>query len=369
MRNFVVSSRVAVALGASLVVSAVACSSNLNPPTAAATAPPSAAVGASVALDGSASSDPNGLALSYAWRLAATPAGSKAKVEQAALAKPWFTPDVPGDYAVELVVSDGVLASAPVRSTVTVGLCGTNPPVVSALTATPAAPQLGENVQLAAKVTDPDTGAPCNLTDPVTLHWSLASVPAGSLATLSGATQDTPWFHVDVASDYVVNVFATDAQGHASDLSTMKVTAVAKGCGTAPPVGRLKGAAYGNCNNGPCSAGITPNPPSPPNATPPHYVINAGGFQDIQLDASASFDADAQCGVAETLSYQWSILAAPLNSQAQWSLGQGNQGQGVTSTLVNPTLNLDRRGRYQVQLVVSDGNLLSSPIVVQIDAP
>jgi len=110
-------------------------------------------------------------------------------------------------------------------------------------------------------------------------------------------------------------------------------------------------------------------PPNAPNQAPPNYVVNAGGNVDVLLDGSASFDPDAMppCNLPVQLTYYWTITAEPFNSQAGWASGGGRGGGGLTTTLANPTLNLDRKGLYLVTLTVSDGTNTSSPKVIQIN--
>ncbi len=71
-----------------------------------------------VALDGSGSSDGDGDPLTYDWSFASMPTGSQSALDDATAEAPSFTPDVAGDYVVELVVNDGTDESAPDRVTV-----------------------------------------------------------------------------------------------------------------------------------------------------------------------------------------------------------------------------------------------------------
>jgi RHS repeat-associated protein len=71
-----------------------------------------------VTLDGSLSSDQDNDPLAYAWTITAKPEGSKAVIAAPATISTSFTPDVPGTYSVQLVVSDGKSFSDPAAVTV-----------------------------------------------------------------------------------------------------------------------------------------------------------------------------------------------------------------------------------------------------------
>ena len=98
---------------------------NINvPPVANAGVNQDAITGLPVTLDGTASSDEDGDPLTYSWSLVSMPAGSSATINSATTATPTFTPDVDGNFIVELVVSDGSTNSAPSA----VAVVSTTPP-------------------------------------------------------------------------------------------------------------------------------------------------------------------------------------------------------------------------------------------------
>lgn len=76
-------------------------------------------LGQIVALDGSKSNDPDNDQLSYKWAVSSKPNGSNALISNTTNIKPTFTPDVAGNYVINLIVSDGALtASSNVNITV-----------------------------------------------------------------------------------------------------------------------------------------------------------------------------------------------------------------------------------------------------------
>lgn len=70
-------------------------------------------VGDVVVLDGSASNDADGDVLSFSWSLVSAPGGSTATLSDSTVVNPSFTADMAGTYALQLVVNDGIVDSAP----------------------------------------------------------------------------------------------------------------------------------------------------------------------------------------------------------------------------------------------------------------
>ena len=224
-----------------------------------------------------------------------------------AIVNPTFTPDVAGDYLIQLIVTDAAgLSSAP--ATVTVSTVA-SPPLADA-GPDQAITVIGALVQLNGSQSYSPSGLP------ITYQWSFVSKPAGSSATLTGSTTATPSFVADIHGDYSIQLIVTDSLGTPSSPAIVHVTS----------------------NN------VVP-------------VANAGMSQSgvvgqiVTLNGSGSSDADG-----DPLTYKWSLTSVPSGSQA---------------VITNPTAQIasfvaDRAGTFIAQLIVNDGFVDSLPATVQI---
>jgi hypothetical protein len=267
-------------------------------------------VGDSVTLDGSASSDANGDALRFAWQIVSAPAGSQTTLSDVAAVRPVLSPDLRGDYVVQLTVNDGRLASAP--DTVTIHTAPTNSaPIANA--GPDQSSRIGFTVALDASAsTDPDR-------DALSFEWTFVTRPDGSNTDLQGANSAQASFFVDVEGEYVAEVSVCDARGACSEPDAVVV------------------AAAGN---------------SVPLAVPgANQEVDAG--DTVQLDGSGSSDADG-----DPLSFAWSLTAVPPGSAATLSDASG----------LAPTFLADVAGDYVVQLIVDDVRAASAPATLLVTA-
>ncbi|MBW1953820.1 MAG: PKD domain-containing protein [Deltaproteobacteria bacterium] len=189
-----------------------------QPPTADAGADQTTKLGVSVTLDGTGSTDPDGDSLTYSWKVVEKPEGSNPTLAAANTSTPTFTPDMPGDYKIELVVTDAYgLASNP------------DYVIVSSLNSNPVADAgsdqsiivLGTRVTLGSDPTrkswDPDG-------DPLTYEWTILTKPEGSTAVLSDSASATPTFIADKRGTYEVQLIVTDSWGAKSDPDTVVIS-------------------------------------------------------------------------------------------------------------------------------------------------
>jgi len=264
------------------------------PPIANAGLPQTVHAGTSITLDGSGSSDPEGDAITYSWTLTTIPQGSTATLEWATTVYPRFSSDVPGTYIATLIVTDSQgNASAP--ATVTISTLN-SPPVADA-GSDQAIIAIGTTVTLNGSNTfDPDG-------DDISLFWTIVSKPAGSMAELDSLITPQTSFIADVQGTYEIRLYAGDIWAHTSDTVIVSFTNVA-------PVANAG-------TNQAVAAGIT-----------------------VVLDGSASSDANG-----DSLTYRWSMLNAPINSQAALN----------TADSIHPTFVADLPGSYVISLVVNDG--------------
>jgi len=263
----------------------------------------------SVELDGSASSDADGDSLTYRWSFTSMPEGSAATLSEPAGSSPEFTPDINGNYIIELVVNDGTEDSA--LDSVTIVLNIPNEPPTG-----DAGPD--QNVTTGSLVTLDGSESTDLEGGTLTFDWAL-SAPSGSGATLSDNAAVSPTFTADIDGAYTITLSVSDdAAQSAIDEVIVNATTT--------------------------------------NAAP---VANAGADQNVAtgslvtLDASASSDADG-----DILSYIWTLTNLPTSSAATLS----------DSTRSSPQFTADLAGIYEATLVVNDGSEDSTISTVMITA-
>lgn len=196
-------------------------------PTAAGGADRTVPLGAVVALDGSASTDPDGHPLNYRWSLVEQPAASLAALGAAEGATAAFTADVPGTYRAQLVVSDRIVDSAPAVVAITVPSPGDPAPANQ--------PPLAD----AGAHRTVDGGTPATLDggasrDPdgriASYFWEQTAGPAVALSNPASANPSFTAPAVAQATDLGFRLTVTDDRGAtASAVVTIRVVPGASG--------------------------------------------------------------------------------------------------------------------------------------------
>ena len=259
-------------------------------------------LGTTVLLDGSNSNDPDGNSLRYQWSFVSLPENSQAMIESANSLYARFTPDLQGDYVVQLIVNDGTMNSTPATLTFTIG--SNRQPVAN--TGTDKTTGMGSSILLdGSNSTDADG-------DPLTYQWQFISRPPSSEAIFNNANTINPRFYAALPGDYVIQLVVNDGQAD-SVAATITVTATASNTN---PV----------ANAGTDAAVNTGTPVS----------LNGAGSEDVDGD---------------TLTYQWRFSNRPTGSIA--ILNDVNSA--------TPGFTPDMDGSYIIELTVNDGTINSSP--------
>ncbi len=263
-----------------------------------------------VFLDASASSDPEGDTLSFAWSIIDKPDNSGARINDTALEDPAFVADIPGQYTIQLIVSDGELNSSPSQITIT---AESNNAVPTAHAGEDRPVTVGKMVIMdGSQSTDPDG-------DSLSYRWTLQSSPDQSTAELIAADSVKSEFTPDKDGDYILQLIVKDGE-YDSPPDKVIITAVSN-------------------NNAPEAY-----------ASYSRSVITG---DKVDISAWASHDRDG-----DKLSYLWGFDQKPAGSQTTFS----------NKRHLNPHFIADTPGTYRLKLEVSDGIDVSDPRFITIKA-
>lgn len=259
-------------------------------------------------------------ALRYAWSVVAAPAGSAARLSDAAAVRPWFVADAPGTFRFRLVVTDPSGRTTRGEVDVSVSPCGSATPVTSVQG--PSAGVPGQPVQFEAVVTDADTDTACGALAPeqFTYRWWFDDLPAGSLAKLNSQSVKSPSFVPDLPGAYALAVEVTDTAGHVSAPATMTVTV--SSCGANAPA-------------------VTIAPVGPANVG--QRIDLRALVADVDNEPGCRGAAGPLTGPLQTFAYGWRFEAVPPGSQV-----------ALTSQTVAPSFTPDVAGQYQLRVEVTD---------------
>lgn len=179
--------------------------------------------GVPVTLRGSGSYEINGGTIAYLWAITTAPSGSAAAIVNPTAADTMITPDVTGTYVIQLTVTDSAGASAAATITIQVGAYAP----VAVVGQTQVSVLLGGTVTDSAELSYDPGGLP------LTYSWSIDSRPAGSVATINGATNTaTLSFTPDVVGTYLATV--TVNNGTLSAIGQVTIDAFSASSGTVP---------------------------------------------------------------------------------------------------------------------------------------
>lgn len=176
-------------------------------------------VGSIAQLNGSASYDADGDALTYSWSLISAPTGSSAAVSDSGAEMPSVSVDLAGSYVIQLVVNDGLASSVPDTVVLT-----TNNVRPIADAGADRSMNTGDEVTLDGSGShDPDG-------DKLTYSWSLVSQPDGSAVSLSGYDTVSPMLTVTHAGSYIAQLVVSDGEYDSAPDTVIISVAAAPSC-------------------------------------------------------------------------------------------------------------------------------------------
>ncbi len=292
-----------------------------NKPVAEAGTPITQSADLAVDLNGGASRDPDGDALSYRWTFDHVPDGSLLPNKEAPFTSNGattpttsFIPDKVGTYVVKLEVTDTKGATSDPDFVVVTIEDSTALPVANA--GSDLTVRVGQQVTLnGAGSYDPQGRA-------FTYAWTVIDKPSASGIALSGDTTVSPTFTPDAKGVYIVNLVVNNGLA-SSRGDAMTVTALAD---DHAPV---------------ANAGVD---------------IETEDCTSVPLDCSSSSDPDG-----DTLIYLWDVQSKPTGSTVSSSSFTNRAGS-------RPSFYPDVAGDYTLSCAVFDGTTWSSPDLVKLSA-
>jgi hypothetical protein len=261
----------------------------------------------SITISGESSSDPDGDALTYEWKIQ-NEAGDESVLEDNSAESFVFTPEYFGSYNVTLIVRDGKQSSESVSSRLIVEPNVQSFPI--AVTSNDLSSKMGNVNWFSAENSTAVDG------QSITYQWEIKSKPATSNSVIGDAAKVKAYLITDVAGLYEVLLTVTNSDDQLTATSELTITAEEVLTNSAP-------------------VAVISEPMS-------SYAPN----QMIRLSAASSYDSDN-----DPLEYQWS-LALP-------STAHNSSLAGDTTEFVE--FYVDGLGEYQLTLTITDG-LLSDEI-------
>ncbi|MEC7276660.1 MAG: RHS repeat-associated core domain-containing protein [Bdellovibrionota bacterium] len=153
--------------------------------------------GSQITLDASASFDPDNDPLSYSWEIISKPQNSTLELISNTLSAIPLTPDVSGEYLVELTLSDG---ESSVKEAIAF-VANLAPIAQYSMSMTNI---VGKSFNLDGKISsDPDG-------DSLDYFWEIISKPEGSTAVIAQPSLANQSILADLEGDYVVSLIVTD---------------------------------------------------------------------------------------------------------------------------------------------------------------
>jgi hypothetical protein len=273
----------------------------------------------SISIDGDASFDPDGDAITYNWSFARKPESSSLdegafRNNHTPLYQTDFFPDVTGLYIVSLVVIDEQGAES-IPDDVIIQVEEGQAPVAVA--------GRDQNILLGDEVLLDGGSSYDPLGRELTYTWSIASQPQSSETEIANIEDMETSIKPDISGLYLVSL-RVDNGGASSEPDVLQIS-------------------------------VSANNPQPPEAVVGEDDSGLYTCSNYPLDGSASSDPNG-----DTLDYFWTLQEKPTESQSDNTSFSDRYTQ-------NPDFFPDKKGEYVLSLAVNDGTSWSNPDMITLE--